>query len=52
VKNVLVKKYKIDPARLTAKGFGPTKPIADNKTKAGRQENRRVEAAAEYIVKK
>jgi len=52
VKNVLVKKYKIDPARLTAKGFGETKPIADNKTKAGRQENRRVEAAAEFIIKK
>jgi OOP family OmpA-OmpF porin len=52
VKNVLVKKYRIDPSRLTAKGFGPTKPIADNKTKAGRQENRRVEASAEYIVKK
>ncbi len=52
VKNVLVKKYKIDPARLTAKGFGPTKPIADNKTKAGKQQNRRVEAAAEFIIKK
>ncbi len=52
IKNVLVKKYKIDPARLTAKGFGETKPIADNKTKAGRQQNRRVEASAEFIVKK
>jgi len=52
IKNVLVKKYKIDPARLTAKGFGETKPIADNKTKAGRQQNRRVEASAEFVVKK
>jgi len=52
VKNVLVKKYQIDPARLTAKGFGPTKPIADNKTKAGKQQNRRVEASAEFVVKK
>ena len=52
IKNVLVKKYKVDPARLTAKGFGETKPIADNKTKAGRQQNRRVEASAEFIVKK
>ena len=30
-------------ARLTAKGFGPEKPIASNKTKKGRELNRRVE---------
>ena len=29
--------------RLTAVGYGLTKPIADNKTAAGRKENRRVE---------
>ena len=29
--------------RLSAKGFGPSKPIASNKTAAGRSQNRRVE---------
>jgi len=28
---------------LTAKGFGPADPVADNKTAAGRQKNRRVQ---------
>jgi OmpA-OmpF porin, OOP family len=42
-----VKKYllsrSVDESRLTAKGFGPTQPVADDKTSAGKAKNRRVE---------
>ena len=33
----------INPANLTAVGFGKTEPVADNSTASGRQMNRRVE---------
>jgi OmpA-OmpF porin, OOP family len=42
VKAYLVKKG-ISEDRLAAAGFGDSQPVADNKTAAGRQENRRVE---------
>lgn len=48
VKNAVVKAG-VDAKRITAKGYGPTKPIADNKTAEGRQANRRV--MAEIAVK-
>jgi outer membrane protein OmpA-like peptidoglycan-associated protein len=42
VKNYLVKKG-IKANRITAKGYGATKPVADNTTPEGRQKNRRTE---------
>jgi OOP family OmpA-OmpF porin len=52
VKDYLTKKFGIAESRLTAKGYGMSKPIASNKTKEGRQKNRRVEAAVDYTIKK
>ena len=42
VKDYLVDKG-IDPSRITTKGYGSTKPIADNKTASGKAQNRRTE---------
>jgi len=42
VKNYLVENG-INASRLTSAGFGETKPIDSNKTKAGKANNRRVE---------
>jgi len=44
VKNYLVAKFGVDASRISTKGYGASKPIADNKTKEGRQKNRRIEA--------
>jgi OmpA-OmpF porin, OOP family len=43
VKAYLVSKHGVDAARVEAKGFGATKPVAPNADEAGRQKNRRVE---------
>jgi OmpA-OmpF porin, OOP family len=52
IKKVMATKFKINSDRIKAKGFGYSKPIASNSTKEGKQKNRRVEAAVEYIIKK
>jgi outer membrane protein OmpA-like peptidoglycan-associated protein len=33
----------VNPAQVTARGYGETAPVASNTTAAGRQQNRRVE---------
>jgi OOP family OmpA-OmpF porin len=43
VKAALVGQYGVSEAQLTTKGYGDTKPVGDNKTAEGRQNNRRVE---------
>ncbi|HAX61969.1 MAG TPA: hypothetical protein DCX95_05375 [Elusimicrobia bacterium] len=43
VVSILVSKYAVNSKRLKAVGYGEEKPIADNKTAAGREQNRRVE---------
>jgi len=44
VVNYLVEKFGIDRSRLLAKGYGATRPVADNSTDEGKQKNRRIEA--------
>ena len=44
VVNYLVNDLKIAPSRLSAVGYGETRPIADNDTSEGKQANRRINA--------
>jgi len=52
VKTYLVEEFNIDSDRLKTKGYGETRPIATNKTAAGRQENRRVMGVVSNAFKK
>lgn len=47
VRQYLIDNFGIDASRITAVGYGPNKPIANNDTAAGRKKNRRVEAVIE-----
>ena len=42
IRQYLIKKG-VQPARVTAKGYGASEPVADNATAEGRQKNRRTE---------
>jgi len=49
VRDVLVNQHGIDSGRVSAVGYGESRPIADNDSDAGRALNRRVEAAVEVV---
>jgi OmpA-OmpF porin, OOP family len=49
VVNYLVENYGIDRSRLSARGLGMSRPVADNATDAGRQKNRRIEAIIDCV---
>ncbi len=44
VRNYIITKFGIEASRLSAKGYGSAKPVASNKTAAGKTKNRRIEA--------
>lgn len=52
IKKYMVEKGGIDAARIDAQGFGDERPVDSNDTKEGRANNRRVEAAVDYIIEK
>ncbi len=45
----LEENYGIDGSRLEAKGYGMSRPVADNSSNEGRQRNRRIEAIIDCV---
>jgi outer membrane protein OmpA-like peptidoglycan-associated protein len=43
VREYMIRYHNIDPGRMIAVGYGETQPIADNRTRSGRDLNRRIE---------
>lgn len=52
IRDYLITEYKVDPDRITAIGYGGTKPIVEEKTEADRRLNRRVEFEINRIPRK
>jgi len=50
VVNYLVEKFGIERSRLSAKGYGKTRPSSDNSTDIGRQKNRRIDAIIDCAI--
>ncbi|KSW27190.1 porin [Pseudomonas sp. ADP] len=51
VRDVLVNEYGVEGGRVSAVGYGESRPVADNGTAEGRAVNRRVEAEVEAQAK-
>lgn len=45
VRQVLIERFNVSPARVTSVGYGETRPVTSNATSEGRAQNRRVEGA-------
>jgi len=52
VRRYLIDKFGVSGSQMTAVGYGSRRPIASNKTKEGRQKNRRVEAVVKALREK
>jgi OOP family OmpA-OmpF porin len=52
IRQYLIDKFEINASRITAVGYGPSKPIASNDTEEGRKKNRRVQAVIEAVKTK
>lgn len=49
LEEILVDKFGVSPWRMRVAAMGSTRPIADNKTEAGRAENRRIEVVFVWV---
>ncbi len=50
VRASLIQGFKINPSRLVSVGMGESRPIADNSTAEGREQNRRVVAVLRTVI--